>query len=86
MSEIGQAITVIEQSNEIAAAEPTKRDTVIRQLRTGVRLLADRIISSKEVVDLILSPLKWVASNFSAAVAGEMAKRLAQKIVDHLFT
>jgi len=77
-----QALSAAEGSNELAAQHPEEREGVLAALREGVEWLRDRIPSRAMIRSALLDPLRWIASNLANSVAGEAAKRAAQKILD----
>jgi hypothetical protein len=77
-----EALRAAEGSNELAAQHPEEREGILAALREGVGWLRDKIPSRAIIQSALLEPLRWLATNLANSVAGEAAKRAAQKILD----
>jgi hypothetical protein len=84
VANVEAALDVIRGDNGFAATYPDQREGIIATLEDGLACLKDRCPSRAQVFSLLISPLQWLATNFSKAVIGEAAKKAAQSLVDFL--
>jgi hypothetical protein len=79
-----EALRAAEGSNELASKHPEEREGILAVLREGVDRLRNKIPSRATITSTLLQPLRWLATTLANSVAGEAAKRAAQKIIDWL--
>lgn len=79
-----EALRAAEASNELASKHPEERDGVLAVLREGIDWLRNKMPSRATITSTLLQPLRWLATTLANSVAGEAAKRAAQKIIDWL--
>jgi hypothetical protein len=77
---VEEAITAIEQDNQFASEMPDERAGILQTLRNGIDWLKNHNPTKRQLRDMLLSPLNWVASNFSKTVMAEIAKKAAEKL------
>jgi len=82
LNQTEQALDEIEKSNELSANFPAQKEGLVSSLRLGLERLRSLRPTKSELQDLIVKPLKWVASNFATSAVGQAAKIAAQKIID----
>ncbi|MBR0701089.1 hypothetical protein JQ599_14370 [Bradyrhizobium diazoefficiens] len=75
-----EAIKAIEQDNEFAANMPEERAGIIQTIKNGAEWLKAQAPTKRQIRDMLISPLNWVASNFSRTVMAEIAKKAAEKL------
>jgi len=81
-----EAVRAAEGSNELATSHPEEREGILAALREGVDWLRNRVPSKAIITSTLLQPLRWLATTLANSVAGEAAKRAAQKILDWMST
>jgi hypothetical protein len=78
---LDEAITAIEQDNELAAKLPEEREGLLQTLRDGVEWLKEKRPTKRQLQSLLVSPLNWIISNFARTVMAEAAKKAAEKLL-----
>lgn len=84
VAELETAIDVIRSDNGFAVSYPEERNGILATLEDGLKWLKDRTPSRAHIFSLLISPLQWIATNFSKAMLGEAAKKAAQQLVDYV--
>ncbi len=79
-----EALRAAEGSNELASKHPEEREGILAALRQGVEWIRNKVPSKAIIRSTLLEPLRWIASTLANSVAGEAAKRAAQRILDWL--
>lgn len=82
VSSVEEAIRAIEESNEIEVRNPEEKVGILRSLGDGMNALKSGTPTRAQISDLLLKPLKWVATTFAESFVGQAAKNAAQKLVD----
>lgn len=81
---VEEALKAAEGSNELANNHPEEREGILAALREGIDWLRNRVPSKAIITATVLQPLRWLATTLANTVAGEAAKRAAQRILDWL--
>jgi len=68
------------QSNEIGSTEPESRERVAAEIGAGARLLQATKARISAITELLIPPLRWLASTFAKSTVGKIASLLITAI------
>lgn len=72
----------INKSNEFEAKFPEEKSGILSSIKIGLEALKSLRPTKAQLNDLLIRPLKWVATTFANSFLGQVAKNAAQKIID----
>ncbi len=76
------AVNEIEGSNGYAATNPEERNSIVETLKAHLKLFKEGLISKGQAIEGLIKPLRFIATKFSDASMGEMAKRAVNFLIN----